>query len=96
MPIAASLLLDNKRYTYLGASSYELLSYFPTDYIEASDVVAFGSYGPSYSIDFDYPVSNIDYFIFLGNSYDFASESIQLESIDRCAIGNRSVIKIKR
>ena len=94
--VCFSLLLDNKRYTYLGASSYELLSYFPTDYIEASNVVAFGSYGPSYSIDFDYPVSNIDYFIFLGNSYDFASESIQLKSIDRCTVGNRSVIKIKR
>lgn len=94
--VCFSMLINKTRYTYLGASSYELPSYFASDYVNSSDIVAFGSYGPNRSMTFNYPVSNIDYFIYLGSSYDYASDEIKEASLGKEIFNDSSLIKIRK
>lgn len=75
--VAYSAIINNVRFTYLGASSYELVDYFPSDYANASDYVVFGSYGPTYKIEYDYELKCLDYCTFLGNSKEFAGFKAQ-------------------
>ncbi len=82
--VALSILMENTRYTYLGASSYEVLDYFASDYANSSDVVVFGSYGPTYQITYDYELNALDGYVFLGSSKDFASSNI-LSKIEACS-----------
>ena len=56
---------ETSRYTYLGASSFEgMASYgFASRYVQFSDVVYFGSYGPKYSVPFYFDISKVDHCI---------------------------------
>lgn len=93
--VCFSFLINKTRYTYLGASSYELPDYFPLDYAKGSDIVAFGSYGPNRSLIFDYPVSDIDYLIYLGESYNYSSEQMKSSFTGKEIRGGYVKIKIK-
>lgn len=74
--IVFSVLINGVRFTYLGASSFELVDYFPSDYARASDYVIFGSYGPAYHMKYDYLLNSLDGYAFLGSSKDFASSGV--------------------
>lgn len=69
--VAFSVEANNSRYTYLGASAFELFNRFPDKYAESSSVVVFGSYGPAYATPYSYDLRNADYVVFHGNSEDY-------------------------
>jgi competence protein ComEC len=73
---AFSALVNGVRFTYLGASSFELVDYFPSDYASVSDYVIFGSYGPNYNMEYDYELEGLDGYAFLGDSKSFASTNV--------------------
>lgn len=79
--VAFSLSAKNSRFTYLGASSYECINYFPKSYAEASDIILFGSYGPSYYIDYSYGLTDADYFVFHGVSRDYCGFAVDENKI---------------
>lgn len=74
--IAFSALINGVRFTYLGASSFELVDYFPSDYARVSDYVIFGSYGPNYNMEYDYELEGLDGYAFLRDSKSFASRDV--------------------
>jgi hypothetical protein len=45
---------------------------------------------------FNYPVSNVDYFIYLGSSYDYASDEIKEASLGKEIFNDSSLIKIRK
>ncbi len=69
--VAFSISAYNARLTYLGASSYECDSSFPKNYVKISDILLFGSYGPSYKINYSYNTEHLDYLVFHGQGRDF-------------------------
>ncbi len=93
--VAFSLLVNDVRLTYLGASSYELANYFPCDYASSSELVIFGAYGPTYTTPYDYELRDLDGYTFFGKSYDFASNDVRKRVEGACDIGHTK-IKIGR
>ena len=70
---------------YLGASSYELCDYFIEDSVFQADGIIFGSYGPKYTVQYDYEAPQLDACVFFGESYSFASEGIK-QLVSQCII----------
>ena len=92
--VAFSILTRNTRITYLGASSYEVPSHFPSDYAEASDAVILGSYGPVYKQEYDYDLSSLEYIIFLGKSREHASSDFLAKTVSyEITQGDKVIIK---
>ena len=92
--VAFSLSAYNARLTYLGASSYETPSRFPENYAKASDVVIFGSYGPSYKTLCPYNLLNADYIVFHGRSQEYmAGEYIDASVIEP---NHKFIFKVSR
>ena len=87
--ICISALAKNSRFTYLGASSYELLDGFAENMAYASDIIVFGAYGPSFYVDYNYLTPCLDYCVFLGNSYYFASDEF-ISSVSGKEMNNES------
>lgn len=79
--VAFTVTANNSRYTYLGASTYECIDYFPLDYLKASDAVVFGSYGPSYKIKYKYDLEGIDCLTFLGESAEYCDTAVDTSQI---------------
>ncbi len=74
--VVFSLLMNNTRYTYLGASSFELGTMEPALLASASDILAFGSYGPKYEVSYYYNAPFLEYILFMGNSKDYAEKDM--------------------
>ena len=67
--------------TYAGSGNRSVLNYFISDSIEISDIVIFGSYGPSNKVTYSYETITLDYCVYLGNSREFSEMSISEEQI---------------
>ena len=68
-----SIEIEKIKYTYLGASAFELASVLPDKYVKNSDALIIGAYGPNYKKKYNYDTSSLQYVVFLGGSEDFAS-----------------------
>lgn len=55
--IAFNLSIQEFNYTYMGASTHELVSGLPDKYAHNADVLVFGTYGPKYKSSFYYDAS---------------------------------------
>ena len=75
--IALSVECDNTVFTYLGAGTFELYDNFISDSAFRSDAIVFGACGPKYKTPFNYQVPYLKYAVFLGNSWDFATEELR-------------------
>lgn len=84
--VCFSTLLKDSRFSYLGASAYNLVDYFPENVAYSSDVLVFGSYGPNRKTDFYYYAPNADYVLFLGDSYHYAKIQMLYELRDKIVI----------
>jgi hypothetical protein len=69
----------SSRYTYVGASAYEgTRSYrYAQGFIDASDAVYFGAYGPKFLTDFKFDLSQIDYCIMSERAKQFSKCDIE-------------------
>jgi hypothetical protein len=73
----------SSRYTYVGASAYEgTRSYrYAQGFIDASDAVYFGAYGPKFLTDFKFDLSQIDYCIMSERAKQFSKCDIEEDDI---------------
>lgn len=81
--VSFSSVCKDSRFSYLGASSYNLVDYFPENIAYSADVLVFGSYGPNRKTEFYYEAPNADYILFLGDSYDYADDEMIYEIHDK-------------
>lgn len=81
--VCFSMVLNNSRFSYLGASSYNLVDYFPEDIAYSADILVLGSYGPNRKTDFYYYAPNTDYVLFLGDSCYYANAQMIYEIRDK-------------
>jgi hypothetical protein len=72
--VAYTVLINNTRFTYLGASPYRLLDNYPDIYVPCSDIVFFGSYGPGFNNVYSYNIKGLDYCFFTDYSVQYARE----------------------
>lgn len=79
--VVFSASYDSFKYTYMGASSYELVSTLPDKYAYEADVIVFGKYGPVYKLSYKYHTPFLDYAIFIGSSEEY-SQSEFLNNLD--------------
>ncbi|MBE6673854.1 MAG: ComEC family competence protein [Ruminococcaceae bacterium] len=86
--VAIKVTGNGATFTYLGAGTYELENYFAEDAAYASDVIAFGAYGPTFKVNFGYRVPYLDYCVFLGDSVSYADEGF-LDSIGEKALPSK-------
>ena len=74
-----NVTLGNTSFTYLGAATFELADYFAQDNAYTSDILIFGSYGPTFKVKYGYRVPYLDHCVFLGYSDEFALDSFKDE-----------------
>ena len=79
--IAYSVSANNSRLTYLGASTYECINYFPGNYAKASDAIIFGAYGPIYKMEYSYDMPNAEVVIFHTNAQNYCKTAIPQQII---------------
>jgi hypothetical protein len=75
--VSLSAEINGAVVTYFGSSSYEVYDYFTKEKASVSDVGIFGAYGPNYKVKYNYEMDYLDKAIYLGNSYDFASDELK-------------------
>lgn len=92
--VVLSLLINNVRYTYLGASSFELSTHVPAQLVHASDIIAFGDYGPAFETKYSYSAPNCKYMIFMGNSIKYAKTDMITCNV--ILLGDPFTIRIKK
>ena len=74
---------ETSRYAYIGASAYEgTRSYrYAQGFINASDAVYFGAYGPKFLADFEFDLSQVDYCIMSERAKQFSKCDIEEDDI---------------
>jgi hypothetical protein len=74
---------ETSRYTYIGASVYEgVHSYrYAQGFINASDAVYFGNYGPKFSTEFKFDLSQVEHCIMAEGAKAFSSCNIDTNEI---------------
>jgi hypothetical protein len=75
--VSLSAEINGAVVTYFGSSSYEVYDYFNKEKASVSDVGIFGAYGPNYKVKYNYEMDYLDKAIYLGDSYDFASDELK-------------------
>ena len=78
--IALTVECEGSAFTYLGASTFELYDKFIENSAYLSDIIVFGSYGPTYKTEYSYDTPYLDHVVFLSNSRDYAAKEF-LENI---------------
>lgn len=66
--IVFNIRIKGFNYTYMGASSNELVSTLTDKYAQQADMLVFGDYGPVPKTLFKYNVDNLDCAVFMGSS----------------------------
>ncbi|MBR2296423.1 MAG: ComEC/Rec2 family competence protein [Clostridia bacterium] len=79
--VAYSVSACKSRFTYLGASAYEYISYFPGNYARASNAILFGSYGPVYKMEYSFDIPNAECVIFHENAQEYCAIEIPAQAI---------------
>ena len=94
---AVSFTLKRKDVTtlYLGSATYELLDYFASENAYTADIIIFGSYGPTYHQKYFYEMRYLDAAIYLGNSYDFATDEHKNATQGKDFRENYDIVRIK-
>ncbi|MBO5212236.1 MAG: ComEC/Rec2 family competence protein [Clostridia bacterium] len=72
---------NNSVCTYVGSGNRSVLNYFISDSISISDLVIFGSYGPSSDMPYEYEADALDCCVFLGRSAELCGMNISLNQI---------------
>jgi hypothetical protein len=74
---------ETSRYTYIGASVYEgVHSYrYAQGFINASDAVYFGAYGPKFLTEFKFDLSQVEHCIMAEGAKAFSSCNIDTNEI---------------
>ena len=72
--VSASFKINGVSVLYLGASSYEAFDYFGETHAPNADIVIFGESGPKYKLEYTYKLNSVDYAVYMGESYEYASE----------------------
>ena len=75
--ISFSAKASSAVFTYFGSSSYEVYDYFTKEKAGICDIAVFGAYGPNYKVKYNYDMPYLNKAIYLGGSYDFASEELK-------------------
>lgn len=75
--ISFSAKASSTVFTYFGSSSYEVYDYFTKEKAGICDIAVFGAYGPNYKVKYNYDMPYLNKAIYLGDSYDFASEELK-------------------
>ena len=93
--VAFTLTNCNFKYSYFGASTFEMLSEEISKRIYESDVIYFGSYGPIYKKSFKYDRINAKHCIFTTDSLLFADRDFLNEIENTYVIDKPFVIRIE-
>lgn len=93
--VSVSGKINGTSILYLGSSSYESFDYFGEVNAPNADIVIFGDSGPTYKLEYNYPLKCVDYAIFICNSYDFASEIIKNATQGKEFLLNNDYVRIK-
>ncbi len=72
--IAFSLIKDDFRYSYFGASSFDVKTEETYKRAYESDVLVFGANGANYKKQFKYDMPNMEYCVFIGGSEEYAHD----------------------
>ncbi len=75
--VSVSFKINGVSVLYLGASSYEAFDYFTEERAPNADLVIFGDSGPKYKLEYTYKLDSVDCAVYLGKSYNFASEKVK-------------------
>ncbi len=90
--VSFTFVKNGCKFTYLGASSYEILDYFTEKEAYTSDIVVFGSYGPKYKTTYYYEMPYLDKTVFLGNSIEYIDKALLNEIKDTvCTLGEAGI-----
>ena len=81
--------------SYFGSASYEIFDYYTAKKSYTSDVLVFGSYGPTYKQSYFYEMNTLDCAIYMGNSYDFATEEHKNATQGKDFIDKDDIVRIK-
>lgn len=65
---------DTLTFAYLGASSYEITSYFPENAAYCADILVLGDVGPRPHMPYEYECPYLDYLVFLPSAQYYATE----------------------
>lgn len=65
---------DTLTFAYLGASSYEITSYFPENAAHCADILVLGDVGPRPHMPYEYECPYLDYLVFLPSAQYYATE----------------------
>ena len=92
--VAFSLTNDSFKYSYFGASAFEVISEEISKRIYESDVLFFGSNGPTYKKSFAYDVTSTKHCIFTNDSMLFADKDFLYEIENKYIIDEPFTIRI--
>ena len=90
--VAFTIECGDIRFTYLGASTFELCDYFPSDSAHLSDIIIFGAHGPNYKTKFSYSVPYLDYCVFFGDSISYATDEFYESIKDKISSSPRFLL----
>ena len=93
--VSFTLEIDGVRVAYLGSASYEIFDYYTAEKSYDADVLVFGSYGPTYKQSYFYEMNSLDCAIYMGNSYDFATEEHKNATQGKDFIEIDDIVRIK-
>lgn len=93
--VSISGRLNGVNISYLGAGSYEAFDYFTAQNAPNADVIIFGESGPKYKLEYSYPLNSVDYAVYMGESYDFASEKLKNATQDKEFLLDNDYVRIK-
>ncbi len=93
--VSFTFVKNGCKFTYLGASSYEILDYFTEKEAYTSDIVVFGSYGPKYKTTYYYEMPYLDKTVFLGNSKEYIDKDLLNKIEDTVCEAGETGIKFK-
>ena len=71
---AFSIKYGNTVFTYFGAGISRTANRFLEEYSYKSDILVFGTYGPSYKNEYTVNAPYLDYCLFLGNSHEYVTK----------------------
>ena len=93
--VTFSLERNDVTISYFGSGSYEMFDYYTKEKSITSDIIIFGAYGPTYKQSYFYEMNYLDYAIYMGKSYDFATEEHKNATQGKEFIKDGELIRIK-
>lgn len=93
--VSISGKINKTDFSYFGASSYEAFDYFTEMRAPNADIVVFGESGPKYTLEYSYNLDSVDCAVYMGDSYNFASDKVKNATQDKEFFLDDDYVRIK-